>query len=158
MPREGVWALFSESWGVVEGFWANRYQSSCLGKLLWWQYWAGLRRQGMPLGRVATWAGGDEEGTRMAEVKMGWRKETDVRDNAEAHGTWAGCCLDTGWESWRSNGENVLAQKRNKNLLWYLWSWRQEWFYVDVGVMHLQVMVPESPGHSNSCHYTGLGV
>lgn len=40
----------------------------------------------------------------------------------------------------------------------YLWSRRQERFYVDVGVVHLQVMVPQPPGHSDSCHYSCLGV
>lgn len=50
----------------------------------------------MPPGCAAIWAGGDEEGKRTAEVKMEWRKETDMRDNAEVHATLVGYCLDTG--------------------------------------------------------------
>ena len=41
--------------------------------------------------------------------------------------------------------------------MWYLWSCRQERLYVDAGVVHLQVVVPQAPGHSNSCHNPGLG-
>lgn len=40
--------------------------------------------------------------------------------------------------------------------MWYLRSCRQERLYVDVGVVHLQVVVPQAPGHSDSRHYPGL--
>ena len=116
MPSEGVWALFSEPWGVVEGFWANRCQSSCSGKLLWWQYVGWTEEARDAKGRAAIWAGGDGEGTRTAEVRVQGRRGTAVRENAGARGTWAAHCLDVGRESGEGQcRKHVLVQTEIKS-------------------------------------------
>lgn len=98
--------------------------------------------------------GGRPRGQKLWQSKWG----CDKRDNAEVDLTQDGYQMESMWVRERSCRKYFTVQNINKNFMWYLWSWRQEWFYVDVGVMHLQVMVPKSPGHSNSCHYPGLGV
>lgn len=42
--------------------------------------------------------------------------------------------------------------------LFYLRRWGQERFYVYIGVVHFQVMVSQSSGHSNSCHNPSLEI
>lgn len=45
-----------------------------------------------------------------------------------------------------------------KAWLFYLRRWGQERFDVDIGVMHLQVVVSQSSGHPNCCHNPSLEI
>ena len=94
----------------------------------------------------------------------GWSESAGEKRNSrerECRSTWDVSCPLPGCGARVRGGavqKTCSCTNRNKKPRWYLWRWRQEGFDVDVGVVHLQVMVPESPGHSNGCHHTGLGV